>query len=139
MSRLRVILEGMLLTKESMARMVVVGAAAVALAIPVAAGATMSTTYLADPCVGHNDNSCGPGGVGASVPGANANAGPGGASATVPGANAIAGPSGVNTDVPGANANAGPGGASASVPGANANAGPGGANFCVNGFCINAG
>lgn len=123
-------------------RLIVAGAAAMAIAAAPVAGTMFAGPAMADPppCYGENGGACvGPGGAGVAVPGAGAVAGPGGAGATVPGAGAMAGPDGAGANVPGAGVVTGPGGASANVPGANANAGPGGAGFCINGWCANAG
>ena len=87
-------------------RLFMAGAAATAVAaIPMGAVWASPVTH-ADPDNCAVTNSCN---VDANVPGADANAGPGGAGATVPGAGAIANQGGVDANVPGADANAGPG------------------------------
>jgi len=112
-----------------MKRMVLAGAAATATATAmwIATPVASATSYVADNppgCTDVNGAECDPGGVDASVPGADASAGPGG----------------VDASVPGADASAGPGGVDASVPGADANAGPGGLNGCINGVgCLDVG
>jgi hypothetical protein len=121
----------MALKKISLRAVLLAGATASAIIV-----APLASANPPPGCVNPDGTPCavaGPGGAGASVPGAGATAGPEGANAVVPGAGATAGPEGANAVVPGAGATAGPDGATAYVPGAGATAGSGGTSVDIPG------